>query len=86
MEGIDGPELPPILLLSILRAPQAQQTPTAIVNVTVVPMDHDGIAEHQTVVVQDGRIKMVGPSRSLRLPTGSQQIDGRGKFLHARAG
>ena len=70
----------PILLLSILSL-QAQQTPTAIVNVTVVPMDHDGIAEHQTVVVQGGRIKMVGPSRSLHLPTGSQQIDGRGKFL-----
>jgi imidazolonepropionase-like amidohydrolase len=70
----------PILLLSILSL-QAQQTPTAIVNVTVVPMDHDGIAEHQTVVVQDGRIKILGPSRSLHLPTGSQQIDGRGKFL-----
>jgi imidazolonepropionase-like amidohydrolase len=70
----------PVLLLSVLGL-QGQQTPTAIVNVTVVPMDHDGIAEHQTVVVQDGRIKVVGPSRSLRLPSGSQQIDGRGKFL-----
>src|SRR5580658_2286623 len=69
-----------LLLLSILCL-QAQQTPTAIVNVTVVPMDHDGIAEHQTVVVQDGRIKMAGPSRSLHLPTGLKQLDGRGKFL-----
>jgi len=69
-----------ILLLSVLSL-QAQQKPTAIVNVTLVPMDHDGIIEHQTVVVQGGRIKAIGPSRSLRLPTGSQQIDGRGKFL-----
>jgi len=60
---------------------QAQQTPLAIVDVTVVPMDSERLVEHQTVVVQDGRIAAVGPSQSVRFPATAQQIDGRGKFL-----
>jgi imidazolonepropionase-like amidohydrolase len=60
---------------------QVQQTPVAIVDVTVVPMDRERLVDHQTVVVQDGRITAIGPSGSVRLPRTAQQIDGRGKFL-----
>jgi imidazolonepropionase-like amidohydrolase len=60
---------------------QAQQKPVAIVDVTVVPMDRERLAEHQTVVVQDGRITSLGPSQSVHFPASAQQIDGRGKFL-----
>jgi imidazolonepropionase-like amidohydrolase len=69
-----------ILLFSFLSL-LAQQTPVAIVDVTVVPMDSERLVEHQTVVVQDGRITAVGPSQSVRFPATAQQIDGRGKFL-----
>ena len=60
---------------------QAQQKPVAIVDVTVVPMDRERLVEHQTVVVQDGRITALGASQSVRFPPTAQKIDGRGKFL-----
>lgn len=60
---------------------QAQQKPVAIVDVNVVPMDRERLLEHQTIVVQDGRITDMGPSQSVRFPATAQQIDGRGKFL-----
>jgi imidazolonepropionase-like amidohydrolase len=72
--------LAPLLLLGFLGF-QGQQKPVVFVDVAVVAMDREGVAEHQTVVVQEGRIKAVGPSASIRVPKGSVQIDGRGKFL-----
>jgi imidazolonepropionase-like amidohydrolase len=60
---------------------QAQQKPVAIVDVTVVPMDRERLVEHQTVVVQNGRITAMGASQSVRFPATAQEIDGRGKFL-----
>src|SRR5271169_1762388 len=60
---------------------QAQQKPVAIVDVTVVPMDRERLVEHQTVVVQDGRITVMGGLQSVRVPATAQRIDGRGKFL-----
>jgi imidazolonepropionase-like amidohydrolase len=61
----------------------AQQPPRtfAFVDVTVIPMDHDGVLEHQTVVVADGRIATIGPVAAVRPPEGAAAIDGRGKFL-----
>jgi imidazolonepropionase-like amidohydrolase len=69
-----------IFLLSLLSL-HAQPKPVAIVDVTVVPMDRERLVEHQTVIVQDGRITALSPSQSVRVPAGAQQIDGRGKFL-----
>lgn len=69
-----------ILLFGFLSL-QAQQKPIAIVDVTVVPMDRERLVEHQTVVVQDGRITALGASQSVRFPPTAQKIDGRGKFL-----
>ncbi|HTC31972.1 MAG TPA: amidohydrolase family protein [Bryobacteraceae bacterium] len=60
---------------------EAQTNPIAIVDVTVVPMDRERVIEHQTVVVQDGRIAAIGGSQSVRLPANASQVDGRGKFL-----
>jgi imidazolonepropionase-like amidohydrolase len=34
-----------------------------------------------TVLVRDGRILQVGPSKDVELPAGTRKIDGRGKFL-----
>jgi imidazolonepropionase-like amidohydrolase len=69
-----------IFLFSFLTL-QAQPRPVAFVDVTVVPMDSERLVEHQTVVVQDGRITALGPSQSVHVPATAQQIDGRGKFL-----
>jgi tetratricopeptide (TPR) repeat protein len=54
---------------------------SAFVDVAVVPMDTDRVLEHQTVLVSDGRITVVAPVAAVRVPTGSQRIDGRGRYL-----
>lgn len=53
----------------------------AFVDVSVVPMDREYVLEHQTVVVRNGRITQLGPSRDVRVPPGATHVDGRGKFL-----
>lgn len=53
----------------------------AFVNVTVIPMDQPGVLADHTVLVRDGVITSVGPSRSVRPRAGDTVIDGRGKFL-----
>ena len=60
---------------------QARQPPVAFVDVTVVPMDREGVLEHQTVVVRDGLIATIGRAATVRPPAGATIVDGRGKFL-----
>jgi imidazolonepropionase-like amidohydrolase len=50
-------------------------------DVAVVPMDTERVLLHQTVVVQGGKILELGPADAVKLPGGSHEIDGRGKFL-----
>jgi len=68
---------------SIVLAPwlNAQQRPTALVDVTVVPMDSERILPHQTVLVAGGRIVRIGPTSSIKAPKTALKIDGRDKFL-----
>jgi imidazolonepropionase-like amidohydrolase len=51
------------------------------VNVTVVPMDRDGVIADQTVIVRGGVIAEVGPAARVRVPGGALRVDGRGKYL-----
>ena len=53
----------------------------AFVDVTVVPMDRERVVEHQTVVVDRGRVVALGPAASTRVPAGAARVDGRGRFL-----
>ncbi len=53
----------------------------AFTNVNVIPMDQEVVLEHQTVVVERGRIKEVGNTGSVKIPDGYIEIDGNGKFL-----
>ena len=70
----------PLLLLSFFPL-YGQEKPVVFVDVAVVAMDDQGVADHQNVVVDHGRIQAIGPSKSTRVPKGAAQIDGRGKFL-----
>jgi imidazolonepropionase-like amidohydrolase len=54
---------------------------TAIVDVTVIPMDRERAVPHQTVLVHDGRIVAVGPGDSLTVPPETRRIQGAGRFL-----
>lgn len=53
----------------------------AITNVTVIPMTRDTALTNQTVIVENGRIAAIVPSRGARIPTGARRIDGTGKYL-----
>jgi imidazolonepropionase-like amidohydrolase len=59
----------------------AAATVWAFENVTVVPMDREGVVAGRTVVVRGDRIASVEPSERVKVPPGAVRIDGRGKFL-----
>lgn len=54
---------------------------TAFVDVTVIPMDSERIIKHQTVIVRDGVIELIGSSKQVNVPSEALVIDGRGKYL-----
>lgn len=54
---------------------------TALVNVSVVPLDSERVLAGHTVLVQGERIVALGSSASLRVPAGARVIDGRSKYL-----
>lgn len=53
----------------------------AFVGVTVVPMDREGVIADQTVLVEGGRIRAIGPSASTAVPASALRIDGGGRYL-----
>jgi len=60
---------------------RSQEPVVAFVDVRVIPMDRDGILEHQTVIVRGNRIAEMGPAAQVRAPAGAVTVDGRGKYL-----
>jgi imidazolonepropionase-like amidohydrolase len=63
------------------RGASATQEVQAFVDVTVIPMTGERVLPMQTVIVRNGRIHRMGPSRSTRPPRGATLIDGRQRFL-----
>jgi imidazolonepropionase-like amidohydrolase len=59
-----------------VKAPVIGITHVRVVDGTGTPAKDD-----QTMIVQDGRIRALGPSTAVRPPAGSQIIDGRGRTL-----
>lgn len=53
----------------------------AFVDVALVSMDREGILEHQTVVVDQGRIAIVAPASEVDAAAAATRIDAGGKFL-----
>lgn len=76
----------PLLLLaltlqgSVLPKP-AQEPVVAFVDVHVIPMNRDGVLDHQTVIVRGNRIAEMGPAAQVKAPAGAITVDGRGKYL-----
>jgi predicted amidohydrolase len=75
----------PMLLLSIAlligcRASLAE-TPVAITHVTIIDMVTGKAEPDMTVVVADGLISKIAPSKDLPAPEGAHIVDAPGKFL-----
>ncbi len=67
--------------LSNLLAPQQSSGTIAFTNVNVVPMDADRVLRSQTVIIQGDRIREMGPTSRISIPSGATRIDGTGKYL-----
>ena len=57
------------------------QTVTAVVHVSVVPMDRERVLPDQTVLVRGDTIVALGTAAQVPIPVGATLIDGTGKFL-----
>jgi imidazolonepropionase-like amidohydrolase len=53
----------------------------AFVHVNVIPMDREVVLFDQTVIIEDGRIREIGPASSMKVQTGATIIDAHGQFL-----
>ena len=53
----------------------------ALVNVTLVPMEREGLLSGQTVIVRGGRIAEIGPASTIAIPAGATVVDGTGRYL-----
>jgi imidazolonepropionase-like amidohydrolase len=70
-----------LILLCVLLPSLGSAGTLVIRHVTVIDTTGGPEQPDMTVVVDQGRIAAVGPSRSAKVPAGSQVIDGRGEFL-----
>lgn len=79
-----------LLLLLVITAihRSLSQTPAipaqdvvAFTNVNVIPMTTEVILKDHTVIVEGGKISLVGPSGEVTLPKNAKIIDGKGKYL-----
>ena len=53
----------------------------AFVGVNVLPMDDERVLEDQTVVIDDGRVVAMGPSRELAPSEGVEVVEANGQYL-----
>ncbi len=56
-------------------------TPTAFINVNIVPMTEDVVIAGQTVIVENGLITSIGPVDSTPLPEHADIVDGTDRYL-----
>ena len=70
-----------MIALFTSRPAAAQDSPTVFVDVNVVPLDSDRVLVHQSVLIRDGKIAVVGPDNSVKAPQGARVIDGKGRYL-----
>lgn len=51
----------------------------AIVDVNVIPMNREQVLPHQTVLIENGKIKQIGSNISI--PSGAETVSGTGKYV-----
>lgn len=71
-----------ILMFPVLAAPQAPQAATvAFTNANVIPLDHEGVEQAQTVLVLGDRIAAIGRRSEVHIPPEAVVIDCTGAYL-----
>lgn len=69
-----------VLLFSLILGLAAQEKPTAFLGAQIIPVAGDPI-EHGVLVVQHGKITLVGDARTVRLSSDVTVIDATGKVI-----
>src|SRR5258708_33885160 len=69
------------VLIHVQNTVDSRQQEIVIRSVNVVPMDRETILENYDVVVKDGKIKAMGPSKSIKFDNKAVLIDGKEKYL-----
>lgn len=67
------------LLFSFVALSQ-NNTPTALVHVTVVNVQTGKLDADQTILIDSNRISQVGPFKKIKIPANATQIDATGRF------
>lgn len=70
-----------ILLFSTLTGETLAQPKQAITNVTIIDVKNRKQIPSQTVIISNGQITKIGPASKIKVPKGTQEINGSGKFL-----
>src|SRR5262245_62962159 len=75
-----------VAVVAVGRAPpppklEPNKATLALVDATVIPMDHPGAMPHSTVITRGDRIIAVGPTASTPVPTGATVVDARGQWI-----
>ncbi len=72
-----------VVFSALLHTPLEAQRRDAFVftHVNVIPMNREVVLTDYSVIVEDGKIKEVGPSASTRISDGAMVIDAKGKFM-----
>jgi hypothetical protein len=70
-----------ISAIALLMLSARSEKRYAIVDVNVIPMDKEQVLTHQTVLIENGKIKRVAEKEKVIIPSGTIIIDGQGKYL-----
>ena len=80
--GCKAAEVPDFVQgLSIDAVSGLSEEVSAFTDVNVVPMNEEKILRDQTVVVEDGRIVLIGSANEVAVPEGAEHIPGNDGFL-----
>lgn len=66
---------------SLSQSQTIDETPVALVNVSIIDTVSGAIRPGMTVVIARGRIATVAPNRRAHIPKGASRVDASGKFL-----
>lgn len=70
-----------IVAAALCSAARAHAEPIALVNGQVVDVERRIVLTDHTVLIDQGRIVDVGPSRSIKIPRDTESVDCRGKWI-----
>lgn len=71
-----------ICFLAAIATPAQSKNPSiALINVTIIDVAGKPLQREMTVIVSDGRIKLIGKTNRIEIPKNIQTIDAKGKYL-----